>query len=150
VSRLWLLLVAPTLLACEARRDLLGPSRLSAVPTVLTPQPPLDAPGPRHELCMTILASDSVPMFPHDHQMRIRTANGRAVLIGVTFVAVDGRRLGPFAPNGALYSGRGNEQVCWEPKGLPSRIARLELVADDSLEVRRVTWFSGERKKFLF
>lgn len=150
MRKLALLLLLTVLPACrDSIRELAPAATLSRIPTVLRPEPPLDAPGPQHELCVMVENGDSIPMFQRRAEMRIKTAAGRYVTVSASFVGDDGTRIAPIGPSSAILTGLGEDQVCITPKSPPRRIIRVELSADDTLAVRRITWFSGQHRKLL-
>lgn len=132
------------LAACATERPISGAIDLSRKPVVLTPDPPLAAPGPRTFLCVTLRDRDSFSRALNGQFVyAVKTTGGELVAVSATFLGTDGGSVGP-VPVSFLQEGAGGKQVCIEPHSLPNTVVRVELVADGKLSVKRVTWWSGK------
>jgi hypothetical protein len=122
-------------------------------PTRLAPRAPLRAIGRVHEVCFELGPGYGVDAHgtAQDHRWRIVRPDSTRVTPMVVLVAPDSQRVRLSLWAGLPPSAQSDGVACFEPPPpLPPRdrgrrYVRLELSADDSLLVRRVRWWSGER-----
>lgn len=129
----------------DTRVDL-GPRWLT-----LTPKEPLEAPGPRNELCLHIpktYSLESTTPFPPDVH-GVHAPDGTLIVVRAVMVTPAGRR-DELPSNGPAFSGW--QAICFaERSAVDSRriYSSVELWASHPLPVDEVTWDSGERRPFL-
>jgi hypothetical protein len=134
----------PGVVVADARVDL-GPHWLR-----LTPQEPLQAPGPRNELCLHIpktYSLESTTPFPQNVH-GVRAPDSTWIMVRAVMVTPTGHR-DELPQNGYTFSGW--QAICF---GTSSEVdsqrvyAVVELWAARPLPVDEVTWDSGERRPF--
>ncbi len=135
----------PGIVVTSTRVDL-GPRWLR-----LTPQEPLEAPGPRNELCLHIpktYSLESTTSFPPNVH-GVRAPDGTWIMVRAVMITPTGRR-DELPQNGYTFSGW--QAICFGTRSAvdPHRAyAGVELWASRHLAVDAVTWDSGERRPFL-
>lgn len=135
----------PGVVVTDTRVDL-GPRWLR-----LTPEEPLQAPGPRNELCLHIpktYSLESTTPFPQDVH-GVRAPDGTWIMVRAVMVTPAGRR-DELPSNGPAFSGW--QAICFaKPSAVDNQrvYSSVELWASHPLPVDEVTWDSGERRAFL-
>jgi len=135
----------PGVVVTDTRVDL-GPRWLR-----LTPKEPLEAPGPRNELCLHIpktYSLDSIPPLPPNVHS-VRAPDGTWIMVRAVMVTPAGRR-DELPENGFTFSGW--QAICFGARSAvdSQRVySGVELWASHPLPVDEVTWDSGERRPFL-
>jgi hypothetical protein len=135
----------PCVVVTDTRVDL-GPRWLR-----LTPEEPLEAPGPRDELCLhidkTYSLESTTPFPPNVHG--VRAPDGTWITVRAVMITPTGSR-DELPQNGYTFSGW--QAICFaKPAAVDSQrvYSGVELWASHPIPVDEVTWESGERRPFL-
>ena len=124
------------------------PFTISEAPHIVHPERPLRAIGPFNELCLQLPAEYQLGSGDHGPNMwKVRRPDGTFVTPEVVVIYASGHR--EPVPFTHFLS---TSEICFETRperDLKRRYDRVELRADDSLQVLKLRWHAGHRYTWL-
>ena len=136
--------------SCTPREVAEGPLVLGPDAFVVNPTPPLDAPGPEMNLCVTLPDTYGLSVTA---PLRIQRGDNRLMRLRAVLTEEGGNRTVLDHEGGSFaHPYASPKEFCFvaiRPVDHRRRFVRLEIFADDTLTVQAVRWWSGQRQAFL-